>query len=314
MDPRPTTYNACKKGREKGFKESCIPTCASILGEDGGAVELKSKSEPNPKPNSFAACDGSKNKKRRPNNPFARCRRAYEVAFEETQKGIAERAKAALAAASDEVNTDEVEAVVEAEEAEDKVGATQESPITEDVELRELEEREEERPTPYQVPPTDIIVEEAIEPKPKDSGAKEDEDVFIVESATNISEAVVEEPIKHKAAAIVDESNDTGPIGSEAILDQPDARANGPTGPTANEELPKEDIATNDDTIVGPTGDENTHRDYSPPGMNGPKETISASLSSDNDDNDDGIDANIDSTPPSNHVSVDLEASPIVDL
>ena len=173
---------------------------------------------------------------------------------------------------------------------------------------------EEERPTPYQVPPTDIIVEEAIEPKPKDSGAKEDEDAFVVESATNISEAVVEEPIKHKAAAIVDESNDTGPIGSEAILDQPDARANGPTGPTANEELPKEDIATNDDTIVGPTGDENTHRDYSPPGMNGPKETISASLSSDNDDNDDGIDANIDSTPPSNHVSVDLEASPIVDL
>lgn len=316
MDPRPTTYNACKKGREKGFKEACIPTCTSILGEDGGAVELKSKPESNPKPNSFTACDGSKNKKRRPNNPFARCRRAYEVAFEETQKGIAERAKAALAAALDKVNTDdEVETVVEAEEVEDKDDATKESPITEDVELRQLEEPEEERPTPYQVPPTDIVVEEAIQPEPKDRSAKDDEDAAVIESTTNIAEAV-EAPIKLEAAAIVDESNDSGPIGSEAFLDQLDARANGPTGPAASDELPKEDIATDDDTI-GPAGAENIHHDSpgsSPGRMNGPKETISASLSSDKNDNDDAIDAYIDAATPPNHVSVDLETSPIADL
>ena len=326
MDPRPTTYNACKKGREKGFKAACITTCASILGEDGGAVELKSKS--NPKPNSFAACDGSKNKKRRPNNPFARCRRAYEVAFEETQKGIAERALATLASSTDaeqtanatlaaalnEVNTDELEAGVEAEEAEEKDGTTDESLITEDVELRQLEEPEEERPTSHQVPPTDIVVEEAVEAEAKDSSAKEEKDVAVVESTTNIAEAGVEEPITAEAAAIVDESNDSGPIGSEAILEQPyDARANGPTGPVANKELPKEESATDDDTI-GPTGAENTYHDYSPPGMNGPKETVSGSLSSDNDDNDDdAIDADVVAATPSNHVSVDLETSPIVE-
>ena len=315
MDPRPTTHNACKKGREKGFKAACIPTCASILGEDGGAVELKSKFKsgpnPKPKPNSFAACDGSKNKKRRPNNPYTRCRRAYEVAFEETQKGIAETAKAAMAAALD---ADEVEAE-EAEEAEDKDATTQESPIIEDVELRQLEEPEEERPTPYQVPPTDIVVEEANEAEAKDSSAKDDEDVAVVESTTNIAEAGVEEPITAEAAANVDKSNDPGPIGSEAILEQPyDARANGPTGPVANKELPKEESATDDDTI-GPTGAENIHRDYSPPGMNEPKQTVSGSLSSDNDDNDDdAIDADVVAATPSNRVSVDLKTSPIVDL
>ena len=285
MDPRPTTYNACRKGREKGFKAACIPTCTSILGEDGGAVELKTK----PKPNSFTACDGSKNKKRRPNNPFARCRRAYDVAFEETQKGIAERAKAALAAALDEVNT----TAVEAEKVEDDGAIEEESPSTEDVELRELKEPEEERPTPYQVPPNDMIVEEAIEPEPKDS---------------SVAEAAIK-----AAATTVDESNDSGPIESEAILKQ---QANGPTstGPVANEELPKEESATDDDTTRnGPTGAENIHHD-APIGMDGPKETVSASLSSDNDDNDDGIDAYIDAATANNHVSVDLEASPIADL
>ena len=284
MDPRPTTYNACRKGREKGFKAACIPTCTSILGEDGGAVELKTK----PKPNSFTACDGSKNKKRRPNNPFARCRRAYDVAFEETQKGIAERAKAALAAALDEVNT----TAVEAEKVEDDGAIEEESPSTEDVELRELKEPEEERPTPYQVPPNDMIVEEAIEPEPKDS---------------SVAEAAIK-----AAATTVDESNDSGPIESEAILKQ---QANGPTstGPVANEELPKEESATDDDTI-GPTGAGNTYHDYSPPGMNGPKKTVSGSLSSDNDDNDDdAIDADVVAATPSNHVSVDLETSPIVE-
>lgn len=282
MDPRPTTYNACKKGREKGFKDTCIPTCTSILGENGGGggtVELKSKL--NPKPNSFAACDGSKNKKRRPNNPFARCRRAYEIAFEETQKGIAERAKAALAA-------------------------------TEDVELRQQKDPGEDRPTPYQVPPTDVVVvEEAIEP---DDSTKEEEDEAVVESTANVIEAVVEEPANAKALdSVVDEANvsavDSEPIGTEALLDQSDARANGPTGPAADKDLPKEESATDGNTI-GPTGAENIHHD-SPPGMNGPAETVSGSLSSDNDDNDhDGID----SSPPGNHVSVDLKTTPIVDL
>lgn len=306
MDPRPTTYNACKKGREKGFKDACIPTCNShLLGV--GEEDEGSKSIPNPrnpKPDSFKACDGSKNKKRRPNNPFARCRRAYEVAFEETQKGITERAKAALASALEEIEADEGE---EADEVKEVVALTATS---EDTMLREPEDPEEDRPTPFQVPPTDTVVEEAIEPEPKSGGVNENEDVAVVKSATNVAEAVVEEPANPEAA-LVDETNEPGPTGSEGSLDQSDARANGPTGPAANDEPPKEVVPTDDDT-AGPSGSESLYPD-SPPGMNGPAETTTGS---DNDDDvDDGIGTNAtDSSTPRNHVSVDLEKSPIVDL
>jgi len=303
IDPRPTTYNACRKGREKGFKDACMPSCATILEEDEGAIKLK----PKPKPNSFAACDGSKNKKRRPNNPFARCRQAYEVAFEETQKGVTERAREVeveAAAVLDEAKDEEADAETTATAGEDVV--TEESvvndddsqpPITEDVAARQLEEPEEDRPTPYQAPPTDDVIEDA----PKEDNS---EDVAAIEPATSTAEVADED--KGSAAQyeepatleeIVEEPLD-GPVGSETTLNQQPDGANGPTGP-ADSEPPTE-------VTIGPRGSENS-LESSPLGMNGPAESISGVP---NDD-----DARIvDAATSRNHVSLDSEKTPIVDL
>jgi len=275
LDPRPTTYNACKKGRERGHRDSCIPTCIPILGsreegEDGGAVIA---AEPQPKPNSFAACDGSKNKKRRPNNPFARCRQAYEVAFEETQKGIAERARAAVTAVEGEGKAVAAEEAPITASEEAPITASEEAPTTEDVALHKFEEPEEDRPTPYLAPLDDATIEEASEPKgdrAEDDGAT----VIEIESADNMAteSATLElEPLTSKE--IVNEPNDSGPVGVEE-LHQPGG-ANGPTGPTSLVPL-SDDV--NDEDI------------------------------------DDVSDEVVDTSPPRNHVSVDSEITPIVDV
>ena len=273
MNPRPTTYNACRRGREKGHRDACIPSCT--------ATELS-------KPNSFAACEGSKSKKRRPNNPFARCRRAYEVAFEETQRGIVERVREIAAEAT------VVEDVAEESVVNDDDSQPQEQPpITEDVALRQLEESEEDRPTPYQAPPTDGVTEGAIESELKEESA---EDAAAIESITSTTE-VAEEEDKGSAAqeSIVDEPLEEGPGVSETSLNhhQPD---------DANES-PSTEVTRPTD----PTEPENV-LDSSSPGIDGPQESVSGDL---NDDEATTVDA---SASTRNHVSLDSEKTPIVDL
>jgi hypothetical protein len=270
MNPRPTTYNACVRGREKGFRDACIQLS---------------------KPNSFAACNGSTNKKRRPNNPFARCRRAYEVAFEETQRGIVERVREIAAEATVVVEDVAEESVVSGNDS-------QQPPITEDVVLRQLEESEpeEDRPTPYQAPPTDVVTE----------GAIETEDTAAIESVTSTAEVAEED----KGSAAHDEES-AAPEEEEAvkehlsheegIVDEPlgegpgvsETSANGPTGPADSKSPP-----TEAENVLG----------SSPPGIDGSQEFVSGDL---NDDEVTTVDA---TASTRNHVSLDSEKTPIVDL
>ena len=281
MNPRPTTYNACRKGREKGFKDACIPSCTIAIEGTGTATELS-------KPNSFAACDGSKNKKRRPNNPFARCRQAYEVAFEETQRGIVERVRE-IAAAEATVVVEDVhvaeESVVSGDDSQ-----PQQPPITEDMALRQLKESEEEpepeedRPTPYQAPPTDVVTEGAIETELEEVSA---EDAAAIESVTSTAEVTEEED---KGSAAQDEES-AAPEEEEAVeehVDEPleEGTVGRPTDPTKSE------------NVLG----------SSPPAIDESQESFSGDL---NDDEATTVDA---TASTRNHVSLDSEKTPIVDL
>ncbi len=284
MNPRPTTYNACRKGREKGFRDACFAACDT-------ATELS-------KPNSFAACDGSKNKKRRPNNPFARCRRAYEVAFEETQRGIVERVREIAAEATVVVEDVAEESVVSGNDS-------HQPPITEDVVLRQLEESEpeEDRPTPYQAPPTDVVTEGAIETELKEVIA---EDTAAIESVTSTAEVAEEDKgsaahDEESAAPEEEEAVKEHLAHEEGIVDEPledgpgvsETSANGPTGPADSKSPP-----TEAENVLG----------SSPPGIDGSQEFVSGDL---NDDEVTTVDA---TASTRNHVSLDSEKTPIVDL